>query len=73
MQTSTGGSNLNVNASRSLTRLKSVFVSLTKSLTGTSATTLLILAANHVGSKEWNGCFSHMFTAYDADLDQHSN
>jgi len=50
MQTITGNYNLNVNVSRSLTRLKSV--SLAKSFTSTSATTLGRTLQTHQGSKE---------------------
>ncbi|MFM7985611.1 MAG: hypothetical protein ACKPKO_40495, partial [Candidatus Fonsibacter sp.] len=52
MQTITGNSNLHVNVSRSLTRLKSVFVSLAKSFTGASATALGSTLQNNPGSKE---------------------
>ena len=67
IQTIIGNSNLNVNVSRSLTRLKSVFVSLIKSLSGASATSLLRLATNHVASKDWNEFYSPMYSEFDND------
>ena len=71
IQTITGNSNLNVNVSRSLTRLKSVFVSLIISLSGASATSCLRLATNHVASKDWNEFYSPMYS--ELDNDQQSN
>ncbi|MFM7990359.1 MAG: hypothetical protein ACKPKO_64690, partial [Candidatus Fonsibacter sp.] len=54
MQTITGNSNFNVNVSKSLTILNYVFVSLSKSCTGASATALARTVTSHPGSKEWN-------------------
>ena len=73
MQTSTRNSNLNVNVSRSLTRLESVFVSLIKSLTGTSATPFLRLDTIHIGSKDLNEFVGPMHSEFDSDTQQTNN
>ena len=69
IQTISGNSNLNVNVSRSLTRLKSVFVSLIKNLTSDADAgaggSLDRRNKDHVGSKVWNEFFSPMYGEFD--------
>lgn len=75
IQTISGNSNLNVNVSRSLTRLKSVFVSLIKNLTPDASTEAGVLERRnrtHVGSKVWNEFFSPMFADFDNDPRVHN-
>ena len=67
MQTSTGDCNLNVNVSRSLTRLKSVFTTLVKAFTWKEAAfniNTIVVA----GSKEWNEFYIPLFGVYNDDL-----
>ena len=61
MQTITGNFNMSVNVSRSLTRLKSLYISCIKSFTVSSATDLDGLNTEVVGNKEWNVFVSPMF------------
>ena len=75
IQTISGNSNLNVNVSRSLTRLKSVFVSLIKNLTPDATTGGGFLNRrniDHVGSKVWNEFFSPMYSEYDLSPKVHT-
>lgn len=60
IQTITGNSKLNAKVSRSLTRLKSVFVSLSKTLVATNApaAALGMTTLTHPSSKEWNSFYS---------------
>jgi len=67
MQTITGQVNLNVNVSRPLTRFKSVFVSLSKTLPDVAVGTFARTRGTHPGSKEWNTFYSPMFNEFDAD------
>jgi hypothetical protein len=67
MQTITGQVNLNVNVSRSLTRLKSVFVSLSKTLPEVAVGTFARTRGTQPGSKDWNTFYSPMFNEFDAD------
>ena len=70
IQTITGNSNLNVNVSRSITRLKSVFVSLSKSIPNVAAAhgAFLRTIISHPATKEWNSFYSPMFNEFDAGL-----
>ena len=68
IQTITGNSNLNVNVSRSITRLKSVFVSLSKTLPDAAVGTFRRSRVTHPATKEWNSFYSPMFNEFDAGL-----
>jgi hypothetical protein len=71
IQTITGNSNLNVNVSRSITRLKSVFVSLSKSVPNVAAAPDAFFSRtiiSHPATKEWNSFYSPMFNEFDAGL-----
>jgi len=68
IQTITGNSNLNVNVSRSITRLKSVFVSLSKTLPDAPVGTFARSLVTHPVTKEWNSFYSPMFNEFDTGL-----
>ena len=59
MQTIAGQDAPSINVSRALTRLKSVFITLTKDLSVSGART----ASQHPGLKPWNDFFSPMWTS----------